>query len=176
MSAALGIEEWRKVDGFDRYSVSNAGRVRNDAFGRVLNPWMGNRGYPMASLRRNGETKKFLVHRLVASSFLHKKESDTQVNHVDGVRHNNGVFNLEWCTSSHNIQHAHDRLPRKKILGGENHANMALSDTKKAEMFRRYANEKISQRKLAGEYGISQRTVCQVVNAKCRNNDFMSLV
>lgn len=57
-------------------------------------------------LSKNGKTKRFYVHRLVAISFLSNENKSLQINHKDGNPKNNNVSNLEWATSKENIQHA----------------------------------------------------------------------
>lgn len=72
------------------------------ARGTVLRP--GDcRGYPIVNLSGYGT---IAVHLLVARTFLQKQADAEDVNHRDGVKANNALVNLEWCTKSRNQQHA----------------------------------------------------------------------
>ena len=63
--------------------------------------------YRSVCLTREGVPKGFLVHRLVCLSFNPNPDGKTEVNHIDGDRENNQSSNLEWCTRSENMKHAH---------------------------------------------------------------------
>ena len=109
----MDTEEWKEIPGFDhKYMVSTHGRVKNMDFrgtgkSRIVKQSIDRAGYPYASFRKSGskwETQ--LIHRLVANVFLEKPAGAWVVNHKDGVKNNNFVDNLEWCTYQHNILHA----------------------------------------------------------------------
>lgn len=106
-------EIWKKVDGFPNYSVSNLGRVRNDKSGKQLKPY-NMLGYTQVTLRHGGMSVKHTIHRLVAKAFIPNPEGKPQVNHIDGIRSNNCVDNLEWCTSHENNLHAYRVLDSKQ--------------------------------------------------------------
>ncbi|ELM4096003.1 HNH endonuclease [Salmonella enterica] len=85
--------------------------------GRFLTPETTKKGYQRVTLCRHGKTKRFQLHRLVALVHLPNPDNLPVVNHKDGNPQNNHVSNLEWCTYSHNLQHAYDVLHRDKQYG-----------------------------------------------------------
>ena len=106
------------IKNFDGYFITRDGKVyskkRNFSSGiRELKQDLSDHGYYRVVLRKNGKPKHMSVHRLVAETFLLKHATDTEVNHKNGIRTDNRVCNLEWCTRSQNIKHAFDVLGRK---------------------------------------------------------------
>ena len=95
------IMNWRKIEGFENYSVSDCGHVRNDATGRRKKPMLNKRnGYYYVDLWEDNVSRKRPVHRLVAEAFLDNPDSKPTVDHIDGDRTNNHVSNLRWATFS----------------------------------------------------------------------------
>ena len=120
-------EVWKDVIGWEEfYVVSNTGRVKSKdrlvnrcdrnrnnwvkktKRGRILMGYIDAAGYFRVDLinSHTRERKNSLVHRLVAIAFLDNQENKPQVNHIDGVKINNDVSNLEWCTPRENFIHA----------------------------------------------------------------------
>jgi hypothetical protein len=100
-------EVWKQIDG-TQYSISTFGRLRNNRTGLVTLGSLQN-GYRTFSLSDNGVVLgRFRIHRLVAEAFIPNPENKSQVNHLDGIRDNNNVTNLEWATPRENVQHAYD--------------------------------------------------------------------
>lgn len=64
------------------------------------------RGYKNVVLSKEGKVKNYLVHQLVSRAFLPRVEGKNDINHKDGIKLNNHVSNLEWCTRSENVKHA----------------------------------------------------------------------
>lgn len=108
------MTEWKKIEGFSNYSVSNDGMVRNDDRNHVLSPKKERHGYLWAVLYKEGKAHKIFLHRLVASAFIPNPEKKRTVNHIDGNPHNNNVSNLEWATDHENIWHSYNMLDSKK--------------------------------------------------------------
>ncbi|CAL6020029.1 putative_HNH endonuclease [Hexamita inflata] len=96
------IEEYRDIDDFENYEVSNLGQVRNKLTGRILKPSDRNNGYLQVCLYQNKIMKTCYIHRLVAQAFLENPNNYKEVDHVDCVPSNNNVYNLRWCSKSEN--------------------------------------------------------------------------
>lgn len=100
------MEEWRNIEGYDDYQVSNYGRIKSLLYGkeRILKP-VKNGGYLRVGLTKNGERKWFRIHRIVAQTFLSNPYNLPQVNHKDENPSNNHVENLEWVSAKYNINY-----------------------------------------------------------------------
>lgn len=103
----LPHEEWKEIDGYPNYLISNLGRVCkvNKKYKLIISPWITS-GYYVVKLSKNNVGKDFAVHRLVAKAFLQHDDERLYVNHKDGNKLNNIVDNLEWCTFQENCEHA----------------------------------------------------------------------
>lgn len=100
-------ETWREVVGYEGiYSVSDFGRVRIQTSGYVLSTKLDKDGYEKVRLTRNRKRTTYSVHRIVMAAFVGIRPVDMEVNHIDGVKTNNAISNLEYCTSRHNKLHA----------------------------------------------------------------------
>ena len=96
----------RDVTGYEGlYSVDIFGNVYK-ANGKEMKQIQNQFGYMNVSLTKNGKQTQHKVHRLVAQAFIPNPLNKQQVNHIDGNKKHNVVWNLEWCTCKENIDHA----------------------------------------------------------------------
>lgn len=135
----IGINEiWKDIKGYEGlYQVSNFGNVKrlssyvahNGIFGKtkqrivkvkILVP-IDLRGYKVLKLSKNGEEKRYYIHRLVAETFISNPLSKPEVNHKDGNKQNNCAENLEWVTHQENCKHRDDNKLRKAPKGEQHY-------------------------------------------------------
>lgn len=91
----------------NRYKISPLGAILNLANNTELRPSVNPNGYLKVGLANGeGTHEQYLVHILVARHYLPNPYNHPQVNHKDGIKSNNAVDNLEWCTPTENINHA----------------------------------------------------------------------
>lgn len=125
-------EIWKDVEGYEgRYQVSNRGRVKrltftylakvfNKAYTQVarrehvLTGRKDKDGYFIVSLPCGKSYRNHRVHRLVATAFIPNPCNLPQVNHKNGIKHDNRVENLEWITNKGNLYHAHHVLYKEE--------------------------------------------------------------
>jgi len=109
-------EEWRDIPSYPNYQVSDLGRVRNIITKKTLTGCVTEHGYKVVGLCKNGKSKTFLIHILVALVFLGDRPSEPcgqkyDVNHKDLNRANATLSNLEYVTKSQNIAHSYENNP-----------------------------------------------------------------
>jgi hypothetical protein len=97
------MEEWKLINGYD-YSVSSLGRIRNNRTGRILKGVPNTFGYLQVFLYKNGRSKRFTVHQLVASYFL-PDQMGKEINHINEDKLDNRVENLEYITHKENCNY-----------------------------------------------------------------------
>lgn len=152
-------ENWRVVEEATNYEVSTHGNIRNRRNGRVLRPRLDRYGYPRLSFYNNeGKLIYRTVHRLVAGAWLSRPDGTTQVNHIDGVKMNNEVRNLEWTTTQKNIEHSFDFL----LNGNTSHLDVLDLSTGETTFFRSIKN-------LSKTLGLAPNVVIPLLKASDRN-------
>ena len=167
------MEKWKKIKGFENeYEISNKGNLRS--IDRYVKHYLGglrkykgtpkkirlnNNGYYRCNLKKDGKIYDFRVHRLVAIAFIDNKYNKKQVNHVNGIKNDNRVENLEWCTPSENTLHAvKTRLIKTK-----------LTDKEALEVYK----SELSIRNIGDIYNISQGVVWRIKNKKAYKHLFI---
>jgi hypothetical protein len=99
----IWIVKW--VDYTWLYQISNLGRVIVLKNNNILK-WWSSWWYRNVHLSKNWISKKYFIHRLVGLTFIPNPKNKPQINHINWIKSDNRVENLEWCTSKENIIHS----------------------------------------------------------------------
>jgi hypothetical protein len=113
------VETWRKIilDNVEYdYEMSDFGRLRKQIPKKIIKQQLRRTGYVTCQLSKNGVTKSYSSHRLVALVFLPNPENKPCVNHINHKRHVNLLINLNWMTQPENMRHASTN-PERKLTG-----------------------------------------------------------
>lgn len=174
-------EEWRNVPGFEGYYlVSSCGRVFSTRSEKILKQ-RHNLGYMRVNLSVNGKIEQWSVHRLVALAFIPNPENKPTVNHINEIKDDNRVENLEWATIREQNIHGtrlqrarlHTNYKARKIdyaVVASKHNYRAMGD-KFSKSISQYDGEKHvktyqSLRKASKETGISISHICACLKGR----------
>lgn len=156
-------EMWKPVVGYEGYySASSFGRVQRNAgtYGtaqdRILTPAISF-GYQRVTLSIGNSQRNFQVHRLIAEAFLGHQPDGQEVNHKNGVKHDNRIENLEWVTKSQNNAHRCHILHR---------SNTQKLNWEKVRTIRQQYALGITRRKLADEHGVGLGAIYAIIRGK----------
>lgn len=137
-----------------KYMISKCGKILSLSTMRLMKIQIKTTGYEQISFRIPGRkhSKKYLIHRLLALTFIPNPENKPQINHIDGNKLNNVLSNLEWVTNLENNAHA-----IKTGLFDMKKCNL-LSDDEVHEVCKHFiSGEYSSLEELAIKLGISER-------------------
>lgn len=95
-----------KVKDFEDYTIDEAGNVFSIRKNKYLKQTINRNGYCKVTLQKDKYRKMFSVHRLVAQAYLKNYSNTLQVNHINGIKTDNRVENLEMVTAKENMQKA----------------------------------------------------------------------
>jgi hypothetical protein len=107
---------WKEIPGYNGiYLISIKGEVYSMHRGRLLTLTKTNKGYIRVTLQNGDKRNGHLIHRLIATAFIPNPENKPEVNHMNLIKDDNRVENLEWNTGEENIKHYMDNAGRSLI-------------------------------------------------------------
>jgi len=172
------MEIWKNIENYEGYQISNLGNIKSlskkikckNGFRttkeKILKLKKSKQGYLSIQLKNKGIS--FSVHRLVALAFIDNPENKPQVNHINGIKQDNRIDNLEWCTQSENQKHAYEnKLQIPSLHKRSNGENQGLSKLKNEDVIFILENYKKGMGiKFSKLFNVSQTTILNIVNKK----------
>lgn len=176
-------EVWKDILDYEKlYQVSTLSRVRslsrykkgkigNLIFieGQIMLPSLATNGYPQITLSKNGKSKIFRIHRLMAIAFIPNPENKKEVNHINGIKTDNRIENLEWATKSENAFHAFQtglHIPHN--CKGTKNGRAKLSEEDVKEIIALLPFKKNSE--LGPTYGLTPETISAIRTGRLWKN------
>jgi len=170
-------EVWKSISEYENlYSVSNLGRVKShkrkvrNRHGfrfcreKILSNTNNGVGYLICGLSKKGKRKNFLIHRLVCYSFLDSDLNKTIVNHKNGIKTDNRVENLEWCTQMENIKHSIDNNLVDQL--GSKHHSSKVNESDVLKIRSIYIKHYFGYKKISEMYNISWVNVRNIIKRR----------
>jgi hypothetical protein len=167
-------EIWKPIKGFEKlYHVSNTGKIKSlDRItkhsdgktifykGKELNQTTTTHGYKSVMFSDGKIRKRSLVHRLIALSFIPNPENKPQINHISGIRSDNRIENLEWCTNKENSIHS---FKIDLAVHGERTCTAKLNEAQVLEIRRKRLEENTPLKILSNEYNICIQQISRII-------------
>lgn len=150
----------KEINEFENYRITTEGTILLPN-NKIKIATKNNKGYLRISLSKNGTKKTFSIHRLVALHFIPNPNNYSQVNHIDGVKINNSIENLEWVSCKDNIIKSFE-------LGLSNYKGERCGRCKFPDSVINNIRSSFSQGKTRHEialfYGISYSHIVSIIN------------
>ena len=158
----LNNEIWKDIKDYPNYMVSNLGNVKSVNYNKtdkekILKNGKDRGGYLQVNLWKNGNGKKYLIHRLVAEAFIDNPNNLPQIDHINTNKTDNRVCNLRWCTQKEN---------NNNHLTVEKRSKPILQFTKNGEFIRKWKSATDIER----EIGIDNSSVSKCCNGKLKSS------
>ena len=151
------------------YKIDEEGNVYSPYRGwKKLSPAKIKKGYLRVNLRTTTGSHFFMLHRLVLCAFCPVENSlCLQVNHIDGVKTNNRLSNLEWCTQKENMEHSVKMGLRSHMPHGEHASCNILTEKQVIEICEMLVSPtRESYAKIGAKYGVSKYAIHDIKRKK----------
>jgi hypothetical protein len=160
------VKHWKDIPNYEGLYVASAdGQIRGLQRGKILKPHFDRSGYPRVRLSKHGQFTRFLVHRIIAATFIGPCPKFHVVNHKNGIKTDRSVENLEYVTKSENERHAYQVLGIRKNQGSR-HGMAKLTEEQVKEIRALPKPMRGEFSALAQKYRVSIPSISMIVNNK----------
>ena len=136
--------------------------------GRKMKPAFDKNGYRRLGLaKEDGKVNHKRVARLVAETYIPNPDNKPQVNHINGIKDDDRVENLEWCTNRENISHARETGLWVPKINADSHSTK-LSECDVIIIKKMIKNGSIPQCKIADVFGVQPSQISRIKNGTRR--------
>lgn len=169
------MKTWKKIPNYSNYEASSDGEIRSLNYKRtgqvqILKPSLDNGGYLRTMLKRDcGKIHTIKVHRIICETFHPNPENKETVNHINCIKNDNRVLNLEWATRGENQKHAFTN--KLKNVTGEKNPAAKITDEQAKEILRNYefgkkSKKGITKKEIAEKYNTTFYAIKRLVQRK----------
>ena len=169
-------ELWKDINDFDGYQISNMGRIRSvdrtvavgvhkkEIVGLILKTNKDRDGYECVNLKVCGKSYRKKIHRLMAEAFIDNPNNYPCIDHINGIRDDNRVENLRWCTNKMNVNYELAKKNRSEAIR-QSYINYPNLRVIRAKTFRKSKMKRVEVIKNGESLGIfeSQRDAASVL-------------
>ena len=170
------MEIWKEIKDYEGiYEISNLGNIkslkRKGTNGKIMCYFDNGMGYLRVKLTKNNKSKSLLLHKIIANSFIPNPFLLKTINHKNGIKKDNRIENLEWCTQSENVIHA-IKNGLRIYKSGVDIINSKFSYEKVIAIRRlnKIKNGKINISKLALKLNVSESSISRILKYKTYKN------
>lgn len=162
---------WALIGGSSNHRITVYGKIqtRIGRGGLLLPDWADMKtytdrsGYEHGGIRVNNRKEHVKPHRLIAMYFIFNPEELPVVNHKNGIKTDNRIENLEWCTALQNSQHA--ILNGLKAINGSKCKQAKLSEGEVKDI-KYLINLGIKEKEIARKYGVQRAAISKIKHGR----------
>jgi hypothetical protein len=143
-------EEWVVCEDYPSYMINREGQVKSNLTNKILKAARLKTGYMCVGLRKEGKSYTVRLHRLLAKAFIPNPNNKPHIDHINGVRDDNRLENLRWCTNKENQNFELARINNSKALKGRKQSSESVE--KRAKTLQKSIGKKVNQYTHDGEF------------------------
>lgn len=139
----VNSKEWVVCEDYPSYMINREGQVKSNLSNKILKPSRLKTGYICVGLRKHGKSYTVRLHRLLAKAFIPNPNNKPHIDHINGVRDDNRLENLRWCTNKENQNFELARINNSNALKGKKQSKESVE--KRANTLQKSIGKKVNQ-------------------------------